>query len=158
MRSNIKTLYVGGIDNRITEQDLRDHFYAHGEIESVRMVLQRACAFVTYTSREAAEKAAEELSNKLVIKGLRLKLLWGRSQIAKAELENHDDKAARQQALAHGAMLPRAVSGRVWEPFELAVQVCMADYLDISNRSARIAALHGPESDMSLMDKCESYS
>ncbi|KAF5181188.1 Pre-mrna-splicing factor rbm22 [Thalictrum thalictroides] len=106
---SIKTLYVGGLDNRITEQDLRDHFYAHGEIESVRMVLQRACAFVTYTSREGAEKAAEELSNKLVIKGLRLKLLWGRSQIAKAELENHDDEAARQQALAHGAMLPRAV-------------------------------------------------
>ncbi|KAF9598524.1 hypothetical protein IFM89_028056 [Coptis chinensis] len=106
---SIKTLYVGGLDDRITEQDLRDHFYAHGEIESVRMVLQRACAFVTYTTREGAEKAAEELSNKLVIKGLRLKLLWGRSQIAKAELENHDDEAARQQALAHGAMLPRAV-------------------------------------------------
>ncbi|PIA54424.1 hypothetical protein AQUCO_00900759v1 [Aquilegia coerulea] len=106
---SIKTLYVGGLDDRITEQDLRDQFYAHGEIESVRMVLQRACAFVTYTSREGAEKAAEELSNKLVIKGLRLKLLWGRSQTAKAELENHDDEAARQQALAHGAMLPRAV-------------------------------------------------
>ncbi|GJX54618.1 zinc finger CCCH domain-containing protein 49-like protein [Tanacetum coccineum] len=49
------------------------------EDESIRtMVLQRACAFVTYTTREAAEKAADELSNKLVIKGLRLKLMWGR--------------------------------------------------------------------------------
>ncbi|KAK9120424.1 hypothetical protein Syun_018041 [Stephania yunnanensis] len=73
------------------------------------MVLQRACAFVTYTTREAAEKAAEELSNKLVIRGLRLKLLWGKSLAAKAELENHDDEAARQAALAHGGMLPRAV-------------------------------------------------
>ena len=71
---SIRTLYVGGLDGRISEQDLRDNFYAHGEIESVRMVLQRACAFVTYTAREGAEKAAEELSNKLVIKGLRLKL------------------------------------------------------------------------------------
>lgn len=106
---SIKTLYVGGLDERVTEQDLRDNFYSHGEIESVRMVLQRACAFVTYTTREGAEKAAEELSNKLVIKGLRLKLLWGKSQAAKAELENNDDEAARQQALAHGAMLPRAV-------------------------------------------------
>ncbi|KAK9120414.1 hypothetical protein Syun_018031 [Stephania yunnanensis] len=106
---SIETLYVGGLNERISEQDLRDQFYAHGEIESVRMVLQRACAFVTYTTREAAEKAAEELSNKLVIRGLRLKLLWGKSLAAKAELENHDDEAARQAALAHGGMLPRAV-------------------------------------------------
>ncbi|KAF6153464.1 hypothetical protein GIB67_027331 [Kingdonia uniflora] len=106
---SIKTLYVGGLDARVTEQDLRDNFYSHGEIESVRMVLQRACAFVTYTSRDGAEKAAEELSNKLVIKGLRLKLLWGRSQAQRAEQESHDDEAARQHALTHGGLLPRAV-------------------------------------------------
>ncbi|XP_010262753.1 PREDICTED: zinc finger CCCH domain-containing protein 40-like [Nelumbo nucifera] len=106
---SIKTLYVGGLDGRITEQDLRDHFYAHGEIESIRMVLQRACAFVTYTTREGAEKAAEELSNKLVIKGVRLKLMWGRPQAPKPESENPDDEASRQQAVAHGGMLPRAV-------------------------------------------------
>ncbi|KAI3891250.1 hypothetical protein MKW92_002461 [Papaver armeniacum] len=86
---SIKTLYI-------------DNFYSHGEIESVRMVLQRACAFVTYTTREGAEKAAEELSNKLVIKGLRLKLLWGRSQAQRAELENQGSEAARQQALTQG--------------------------------------------------------
>ncbi|XP_031382656.1 zinc finger CCCH domain-containing protein 49-like [Punica granatum] len=103
---SIKTLYVGGLDARVTEQDLRDHFYAHGEIESVRMVLQRACAFVTYTTREGAEKAAEELSNKLVIKGLRLKLMWGRPQAPKPESEG-SEAAARQ--VAHSGMLPRAV-------------------------------------------------
>ncbi|KAL7199264.1 hypothetical protein ACSBR2_021532 [Camellia fascicularis] len=104
---SIKTLYVGGLDARITEQDLRDNFYAHGEIESVRIVLQRACAFVTYTTREGAEKAAEELSNKLVIKGLRLKLMWGRPQAPKPESEVSDE--ARQQAVTHSGMLPRAV-------------------------------------------------
>ncbi|KAL0454469.1 UNVERIFIED_CONTAM: YTH domain-containing protein ECT2 [Sesamum latifolium] len=62
---SIRTLYVGGV----TEQDLRDNFYTHGEFESVEMALQRACAFVTYTTREGA---AEELANKLVIRGLRL--------------------------------------------------------------------------------------
>ncbi|OMP01804.1 hypothetical protein COLO4_11589 [Corchorus olitorius] len=77
---SIRTLYVGGIDKRVSEQDLRDNFYAHGEIESIKMVFDKACAFVTYTTREGAEKAAEELSNKLVIKGLRLKLMWVISQ------------------------------------------------------------------------------
>lgn len=105
---SIKTLYVGGLDARVTEQDLRDNFYAHGEIESVKMVLQRACAFVTYTTREGAEKAAEELSNKLVIKGLRLKLMWGRPQSAKPESDGLDQ--ARQQAsVAHSGLFPRAV-------------------------------------------------
>lgn len=44
---SIKTLYVGGVDVRITEQDLRDRFYAYGEIESIRMVVRQACAFLT---------------------------------------------------------------------------------------------------------------
>ncbi|XP_075511190.1 zinc finger CCCH domain-containing protein 40-like [Primulina tabacum] len=105
---SIRTLYVGGLDARITEQDLRDHFYAHGEIESVKMVLQRACAFVTYTTREGTERAAEELANKLVIKGLRLKLLWGKPQAPKPESEG-SDQASQQAAVAHSGLLPRAV-------------------------------------------------
>ncbi|PIN08068.1 putative RNA-binding protein (RRM superfamily) [Handroanthus impetiginosus] len=105
---SIRTLYVGGLDARITEQDLRDNFYAHGEIESVKMVLQRACAFVTYTTREGAEKAAEELANKLVIKGLRLKLLWGRPQAPKLDSEGPDE-GKQQAAVTHSGLLPRAV-------------------------------------------------
>ncbi|KAJ4842094.1 hypothetical protein Tsubulata_007939 [Turnera subulata] len=102
---SIKTLYIGGLDARISEQDLRDPFYAHGEIESIKMVLQRAIAFVTYTTREGSEKAAEELSNKLFIKSHRLKLMWGRLQAPKPDLEVSDE--ARQQAMmAHGGMLP----------------------------------------------------
>lgn len=106
---SIKTLYVGGLDARVTEQDLKDHFYAHGEIESIRLVLQRACAFVTYTTREAAEKAAEELSNKLVVKGLRLKLLWGKPQAPKSEGEGQGEEATKQGFVAHGGLLPRSV-------------------------------------------------
>ncbi|KAF8402854.1 hypothetical protein HHK36_010945 [Tetracentron sinense] len=105
---SIKTLYVGGLDARVTEQDLRDYFYAHGEIESVRMVLQRACAFVTYTTREGAEKAAGELLNKLVIKGLRLKLMWGKPPAPKPESEDLGS-TSQQAAVAHSGMLPRAV-------------------------------------------------
>ncbi|KAF9619128.1 hypothetical protein IFM89_005142 [Coptis chinensis] len=100
---SVKTLYVGGLDNRISEDDLRDYFYAHGQIESLRMVIQRACAFVTYTTREEAEKAAEELSNKVVIQGLRLKLSWGKSQTAKKTLESNGGKEGR-----HGEMMIRA--------------------------------------------------
>ncbi|KAL4577659.1 hypothetical protein LXL04_013770 [Taraxacum kok-saghyz] len=55
-RSSIRTLYVGGLDERVSEQDLRDNFYTHGEIESVKMVVQRACAFVTSPPEKGRRK------------------------------------------------------------------------------------------------------
>ncbi|KAI3908131.1 hypothetical protein MKW92_043080 [Papaver armeniacum] len=105
---SIKTLYVGNLDARVSEQDLRDIFYCHGEIESVRIVPNLACAFVTYTTREGAEKAAEELSNKLVIKGLRLKVFWGKAQYQRTELED--------KAQTRGGLLPRAVTSQQQHP------------------------------------------
>ncbi|KAG6520873.1 hypothetical protein ZIOFF_017935 [Zingiber officinale] len=50
---------------------------------------------------EAAERAAEELSNKLVLKGIQLKLMWGRPLASKPEGEVPDDGAARQGAVFH---------------------------------------------------------
>ncbi|XP_010521918.1 PREDICTED: zinc finger CCCH domain-containing protein 4-like isoform X2 [Tarenaya hassleriana] len=106
---SIKTLYVGGLNSRILEQDIRDQFYAYGEIESIRILPEKACAFVTYTTREGAEKATEELCNKLVVNGQRLKLTWGRPQVPKTEPEGSDQAAKQQGIVSHGGMLPRAV-------------------------------------------------
>lgn len=40
---SIKTLYVGGLNSRVLEQDIRDQFYAYGEIESIRILAEKAC-------------------------------------------------------------------------------------------------------------------
>ena len=34
----ICTLFVGGLDARVDEESLKDHFYAFGELQSVRVV------------------------------------------------------------------------------------------------------------------------
>ncbi len=60
---------------------------------------RKHCAFVTFTSRSAAETAAEALSNRLIIKGNRCRLLWGKPQ------EKRDEAAA-----AALNMLPSQVS------------------------------------------------
>lgn len=60
------------------------------------------CAFVTFTSRQAAETAAEALSNQLIIKGNRCRLLWGKPQ------QKRDDAAA-----AALNMLPSQVSAAI---------------------------------------------
>ncbi|PSC73683.1 zinc finger CCCH domain-containing 40 [Micractinium conductrix] len=76
----ICTLFVGGLSDDISEEDLRDQFYPYGELRSVKKVASRNVAFVTYATREGAEKAAEELGGKLNVKGQSLKLLWGKPQ------------------------------------------------------------------------------
>ncbi|KAG2435021.1 hypothetical protein HYH02_012018 [Chlamydomonas schloesseri] len=76
--TSITTLYVGGLDASTTEDDVRDAFYSFGELASVRKMDVKSCAFVTYTTRSAAEKAAEELGGNPLIKGARVKLMWGR--------------------------------------------------------------------------------
>ncbi|CAA7048111.1 unnamed protein product [Microthlaspi erraticum] len=78
---SIKTLYIGGLNSIIVEQDIRDQFYAYGEIESIRILAEKTCAFVTYTSRQGAEEAMQQLSNRLVINGRRLILKWGRPRV-----------------------------------------------------------------------------
>uniref|UniRef100_A0A8C4X1V9 Pre-mRNA-splicing factor RBM22 n=1 Tax=Eptatretus burgeri TaxID=7764 RepID=A0A8C4X1V9_EPTBU len=77
---SITTLYVGGLDDYISEQDIRNHFYQFGELRSVSVVPRQQCAFVQFTLRTAAEQAAEKSFNKLIIRGRRLHIKWGRSQ------------------------------------------------------------------------------
>jgi RNA recognition motif-containing protein len=40
----------------------------------------RHCAFVTFATRQAAERAAQELQHKLIVHGQRAKLMWGKPQ------------------------------------------------------------------------------
>jgi pre-mRNA-splicing factor RBM22/SLT11 len=101
---SVTTLFVGGLDERIDEESLKDHFYPFGEIASIRVVRDRKCAFVTFAARSAAEKAAEGLGGgALVVKGLRLKLMWGKPV---AKREPGATAAAGVQGMPWGALPP----------------------------------------------------
>lgn len=45
----------------LCSQDLRDAFYSFGELRSIRIVPGKDFAFVQFTTRQAAEAAAEQL-------------------------------------------------------------------------------------------------
>ncbi|XP_065332585.1 pre-mRNA-splicing factor RBM22 [Cloeon dipterum] len=77
---SITTLYVGNLSEKVTEIELRDNFYQYGEIRNVTLVPRQQCAFVQYTTRSAAEVAAERTFNKLILQGRRVTIKWGRSQ------------------------------------------------------------------------------
>ena len=88
----ITTIYVGGLDANIKDQDLKDIFYQYGEIRNINMVAKSGCAFVNFSQRESAEKAVQGAFNKLIIKGRRLKILWGKGQGAPTEKQQEEPR------------------------------------------------------------------
>eukprot|EP00921_Rhytidocystis_pertsovi_P015715 GHVQ01024953.1.p1 GENE.GHVQ01024953.1~~GHVQ01024953.1.p1 ORF type:complete len:375 (+),score=35.57 GHVQ01024953.1:217-1341(+) len=76
---SVTTLFVGNISNPdVTDTDIRAHFYTFGEIRSIKMTPRQKCAFVTFTTRKAAEEAMESMHGRLNIKGCDVRLLWGK--------------------------------------------------------------------------------
>ena len=76
---SICTMYVGGLPETITQQDLLDHFYSFGEVKAVRKSEAKRCAFVTFATRAMAEETARSHAQSgLQIKGNKLKLMWGK--------------------------------------------------------------------------------
>jgi len=55
------------------------------------VVPRQQCAFVQYTTRAAAEAAAEKSFNKLIINGQRLNIKWGKSQGLQQTTVDHKD-------------------------------------------------------------------
>jgi pre-mRNA-splicing factor RBM22/SLT11 len=74
----ICTLWVGGVGPGVSEEDVKDFFYVHGELRSVKKLDARSCAFVTFASREAAERAAAAVGGRAAIKGEAVNVRWGK--------------------------------------------------------------------------------
>ena len=65
----------------------RDVCYQFGEIRSISIAPKQQCAFLQFTTRFAAEQAAEALFGKLIIKGQRVNVRWGKPQGAASSKE-----------------------------------------------------------------------
>jgi len=76
---DVKTLFVGNVDKRIQESDLKDHFYYYGEIQSIKLIPAQHCAFVEFTTPTAAQAAMGKLQGSLIINGVYLKVAWAKS-------------------------------------------------------------------------------
>lgn len=78
--TTISTLWVGGVPDGSSEDDIRAAFYPFGQLSSVRTVPDKKCAFVTYMRRDSAEAAAAKLYNTLKINDKACRLAWGKRQ------------------------------------------------------------------------------
>lgn len=72
------TLFVGGLDSDVTDEDLRQTFSQCGEVVSVKIPAGKGCGFVQFANRNSAEDAIQRLTG-VVIGSQKVRLSWGRS-------------------------------------------------------------------------------
>ncbi len=80
------TVFVGGINDSVTEKVLRDTFSSAGEIQTVTTPPGRGCAFVTFVHRASAEHVINNMQGTTVC-GSCVRLSWGKSGRADRDRE-----------------------------------------------------------------------
>ncbi|KAI7858560.1 hypothetical protein BDC45DRAFT_457504 [Circinella umbellata] len=77
----ITSLFITGVDDDVTETDIREVFCIYGQVKSVVVLHRSKCAFVNYATRSAAELAAQNIADKgLNIKNRSLRVTWGKAR------------------------------------------------------------------------------
>ena len=72
----VTTLWVGGLPEEVTEQDLFNALFVFGGIAGVSLLRPSRCAFVQFAERGAAEAAMAQLGRSLPVGGRALPLNW----------------------------------------------------------------------------------
>ncbi|KAK6939569.1 RNA recognition motif domain, partial [Dillenia turbinata] len=72
------TIFVGGLDPNVTDEDLRQPFSQYGEIVSVKIPVNKGCGFVQFVNRKDAEEALQKLNGTEIGKQT-VRLSWGRN-------------------------------------------------------------------------------
>ena len=77
----ITTLFIGGVDARsMSESDLFAALSPAGPVSGVRVAAEKGCAFVTFATRAAAERAVDGFQG-TVCGGYRLRLEWSKTPL-----------------------------------------------------------------------------
>jgi RNA recognition motif-containing protein len=76
--SNNSTIFVGGLDADVTEEDLMQPFSQFGEVVSVKIPVGKGCGFVQLGNRQSADDAIQNLNGTVIGKNT-VRLSWGRS-------------------------------------------------------------------------------
>lgn len=72
------TIFVGGVEGNVTEEQLHELFQPYGEVQYVRVLQEKGCGFVRFERRDCAERALHELSG-IRLGNTQLRLSWGKS-------------------------------------------------------------------------------
>lgn len=99
----IKSLFVMGIRDNLTADDIKTHFLA----ENVRLVANNSAAIVCFKTRLDAEESAQNNLGMIEIKDVRVKVSWARSQ-SKSKEEKIINRINESKEISHVAHLEDA--------------------------------------------------
>nr|GLL28510.1 polyadenylate-binding protein RBP47-like [Ipomoea trifida] len=88
--SSNTTIFVGGLDSDVTEEELRQSFIQFGDVVSVKIPAGKGCGFVQFASRSAAEDALEKVNGSVIGKQT-VRLSWGRTPSNKQHGRNENN-------------------------------------------------------------------
>ncbi|KAJ3674019.1 hypothetical protein LUZ60_006011 [Juncus effusus] len=74
------TIYIGNLDPNITEDELRIICSHIGEINYVKIPLNKGCGFVQFSNRASAEEATQRLHGTVIGQQI-VRLSWGRTPV-----------------------------------------------------------------------------
>ncbi|EKG20190.1 hypothetical protein MPH_02547 [Macrophomina phaseolina MS6] len=74
----ITSLFITGVEDDLPEHEIRTFFTKFGQLRSLVCSHRSHCAFVNYVNRNSAEKAAEACQGRAVVKGVPLRVQWGK--------------------------------------------------------------------------------
>jgi hypothetical protein len=103
------SLWIGNVNMDMTENDLRDVFAQFGRIESVRLIMPRKCAFITFSSVDEATRAIEARQG-YNLKGSHIKLNYGHGSQNNNNNNNRDGGSSyhRPDPMAEARLAPVA--------------------------------------------------
>uniref|UniRef100_A0A0D9VHB6 RRM domain-containing protein n=1 Tax=Leersia perrieri TaxID=77586 RepID=A0A0D9VHB6_9ORYZ len=96
--STNRTIYVGGLDPNVTEEELRKAFAKYGDLASVKIPVGKQCGFVQFVNRPDAEEALQGLNGSTIGKQA-VRLSWGRSPASK---QSRGDSGHRRNGMYYG--------------------------------------------------------
>jgi len=96
--STNRTVYVGGLDPNVSEDELRKAFAKYGDLASVKIPFGKQCGFVQFVNRVDAEEALHGLNGSTIGKQA-VRLSWGRSPASK---QSRGDSGHRRNGNCNG--------------------------------------------------------
>uniref|UniRef100_A0A803PTA3 RRM domain-containing protein n=1 Tax=Cannabis sativa TaxID=3483 RepID=A0A803PTA3_CANSA len=83
--ANNTTIFVGNLDQNITEEELKQTFLQFGEIVYVKIPAGKGCGFIQFGIRTSAEEAIQKMQGKMIGQQI-VRVSWGRSPTAKQDV------------------------------------------------------------------------
>ncbi|PNS17205.1 hypothetical protein CAC42_7259 [Sphaceloma murrayae] len=107
---NVTSLFVTGVEDDLPEHALRVHFQEFGQLRSVICSHRSHCAFMNYMTREGAEKAAAACQGRAIVKGVPLRVQWGKPKTLDSLDQNI--RMAHARAGRDAVALSKTAAGR----------------------------------------------